>query len=62
MLTASGRDLVPALLALAVWGTRHLPRRGTPAFTHAGCGAAVETRLVCDEGHSVEDSDVVATA
>jgi DNA-binding HxlR family transcriptional regulator len=62
VLTDAGRDLVPALMALAVWGTRHLPRRRTPAFSHAGCGAPLEARLSCAAGHDVPAGKVVVSA
>lgn len=60
VLTDAGSDLVPALLALAAWGARHRPRRGTPSFRHHECGAPVEPHLVCGEGHEVTAAEVVA--
>ncbi|REF36656.1 HxlR family transcriptional regulator [Thermasporomyces composti] len=48
VLTEMGRDLWPALLALASWGERHLadgrPRR---LFVHLGCGGHLTGSPVC---------------
>jgi DNA-binding HxlR family transcriptional regulator len=53
-LTQMGLDLLPSLLALMRWGDTYLADRGGPiALNHLGCGAPVEVRVVCDEGHDV---------
>jgi DNA-binding HxlR family transcriptional regulator len=62
VLTQAGRDLVPALLALAAWGTRHAPRRRSPTWTHDGCGEAVHVALECAAGHRVPDDELVVRA
>jgi DNA-binding HxlR family transcriptional regulator len=62
VLTESGRDLLPALLALAAWGTRHAPRRRSPTYTHDGCGEPVALRLECAAGHPVPDDELVVRA
>ena len=62
VLTASGNDLVPVLIALADWGRKHAPHAETPTMTHAGCGADVVTTMRCAHGHDVATEDVVATA
>lgn len=62
VLTDAGQELVPTLLALAAWGSRHRPRRGTPTFRHDGCDATVEPRLVCGAGHDVTAAEVVVEA
>jgi DNA-binding HxlR family transcriptional regulator len=56
-LTGAGRALRPALVALMQWGDRYRPvPAGPPLYIeHAGCGAAVRARLVCDEGHVLDD-------
>jgi DNA-binding HxlR family transcriptional regulator len=56
-LTGAGRALRPALVALMQWGDRYRPMpAGPPLYIeHAGCGAAVRARLVCDEGHVLDD-------
>ncbi len=52
-LTAKGRDLGVALVALLDWADRWLPASGGPtvAVTHGGCGAPVHAVLSCEEGH-----------
>lgn len=62
VLSEAGSDLLPALLALAGWGTKHLPRKHTPGFTHQGCGEPVETRIECAAGHRVPESEIVVSA
>lgn len=62
ILTASGNDLVPALLALAEWGRKHAPHTETPVMTHAGCGAEIFVTARCADGHDVATPDIVATA
>lgn len=59
VLTETGNDLLPALLALAAWGAKHAPRRGTPAFTHDDCGAEVSVTLRCAAGHDVGTDELV---
>lgn len=61
VLTDSGRDLVPALIALAEWATRHAPHRRSPTLTHAGCGEDVRVSLRCDAGHDLGADDLVVT-
>lgn len=50
VLTAKGRELAPALLALMKWGDRHYPEPGGPPrlTLHAGCGGSVGADLRCD--------------
>jgi HxlR-like helix-turn-helix len=50
-LTASGRDLVPAILALTAWGDRWArPNEGSPIlFVHNVCGRRFEPQVVCSE-------------
>jgi len=48
-LSESGRDLVPALLALTAWGDRWAqPEQGAPMlFNHKGCGCQFQPRITC---------------
>jgi DNA-binding HxlR family transcriptional regulator len=48
-LTAKGRDLVVAVVALMQWGDKHHPDPvGPPRLArHHGCGGALRARLVC---------------
>jgi DNA-binding HxlR family transcriptional regulator len=59
-LTESGRDLVPALLALTEWGDRWRAPAGKPIiYRHAGCGGDVTLQLQCSHGHPVTDPALV---
>ncbi len=64
VLTAKGRDLFPLVVALMQWGDTY--RDDVPGgpirLTHSGCGAAVEVRVECTQGHPVELGDAVASA
>lgn len=60
VLTESGHELQPTLLALAAWGTKHTPKDGTPRFTHDDCGADVSVTLRCAAGHEVGTDELVA--
>jgi DNA-binding HxlR family transcriptional regulator len=63
-LTAMGRDLVPALLALIQWGDQYLSGPAGPPLTlrHAHCGAAVQASVTCTEGHNVPLSELSISA
>jgi DNA-binding HxlR family transcriptional regulator len=54
-LTEMGRDLFPALLALAQWGDKYLTGEAGPPleWRHSDCGAAVTTTVTCAAGHEV---------
>lgn len=60
VLTEAGHELLPLLLALGRWGTRHIPGGG-PKLTHAGCGAAVVVEARCAEGHDVPEVEMLVT-
>jgi len=60
LLTEAGHELLPVLLALAAWGTSHIAGGG-PAFSHAGCGGAVEVAVRCGAGHDVQEQEVLVT-
>ncbi|MGY1826624.1 MULTISPECIES: winged helix-turn-helix transcriptional regulator [unclassified Blastococcus] len=48
LLTAKGRDLAPALIALTEWGDRWAAPDGPPVlYRHATCGSAVTHEVVC---------------
>jgi DNA-binding HxlR family transcriptional regulator len=49
VLTAKGRDLFPALVALMQWGDRHDPAPGGPPtlMKHRGCGGDVDWHRAC---------------
>jgi DNA-binding HxlR family transcriptional regulator len=55
VLTAMGRDLAPAALALMQWGDKYLAGESGPPLelTHDGCGAGVHVEVRCDGGHQV---------
>lgn len=58
VLTDSGHELLPVLMALLQWGAAHSPGRA-PAVTHAECGEPVRAELRCAAGHVVDEDDVV---
>lgn len=60
VLTASGEDLLPVLVALAEWGRRHTGSpTDSPRFEHAECGATVTPDVRCSAGHAVGLDDLV---
>jgi len=61
-LTAMGRELAPALIALMHWGDRYFAEHGPPRIAeHAGCGGELVEQLVCAKCAAVVDSDQVQT-
>lgn len=62
-LTASGRELVPALLALKAWGDRHLQPAGPwTSLRHRGCASSllVEARCPdCGDVLGIEDIETI---
>jgi DNA-binding HxlR family transcriptional regulator len=64
VLTDSGHDLMPSLVALLDWGQAHTgdarPRR--LRLTHADCGERVRTELRCSAGHEVAEEELVVTS
>src|SRR5690242_7492896 len=53
-LTATGRDLRPAVVALVQWGDRWAAGEAGPAVVlrHRDCGEAVSVGLSCEAGHA----------
>ncbi len=60
-LTPSGRELVPAVVALGQWGAAHLPDTNRRTLEHHDCGARVRVVLECDEHHRVDVEEVVVS-
>lgn len=59
LLTAKGRDLAPALIALTEWGDRWASPGEPPIlYRHNACGAEVHQELVCDECGRIGPGDV----
>jgi DNA-binding HxlR family transcriptional regulator len=53
-LTEKGRDLYPILVSLMHWGDKYLAEDGPPVvLTHRDCGAPIELRIRCTDGHEV---------
>lgn len=54
VLTTSGRELLPALIALMQWGDAHLAGPDGPPLrlTHDGCGGEVLAEVGCTAGHT----------
>lgn len=57
ILTARGRDMGVALIALLDWSHHWLPETGLPYLEpqHLECGAPVHTVLRCEAGHDLLD-------
>ena len=60
-LTDSGRDLMPAVLALGQWGVRHAAGTVGRTFHHDGCGEAVRIVVECAAHHRVGVEDTVVS-
>ncbi|MCS0499117.1 winged helix-turn-helix transcriptional regulator [Protaetiibacter mangrovi] len=59
-LTARGRELAPALIALTEWGDRWAAPAGEPVlYRHHGGEHPVRMRLVCEECGVLDDADDV---
>lgn len=61
LLSAKGRDLGPALIALTIWGDRWASPDGPPIeYHHAECGAGVTQQLVCEVCGPIDGEQVAA--
>lgn len=60
VITPKGLDLVPAVMGLLQWGDRYRADPEGPAVLvrHRGCGARVEARPLCEQGHHVRAHDM----
>ncbi|WP_334143963.1 helix-turn-helix domain-containing protein [Corynebacterium nuruki] len=58
VLTEAGSDLMPVIMGLFVWGSKHgeLPTR--VESVHAGCGEPVEVEVRCRAGHLLAPEDI----
>ncbi|TWE11802.1 HxlR family transcriptional regulator [Rudaeicoccus suwonensis] len=61
VLTESGRDLMPAVLALGQWGAKYADGTRARTFEHAGCGGAVHVVVECAEHHQVGVDEVIVS-
>jgi DNA-binding HxlR family transcriptional regulator len=60
-LTAAGRDLFPAIVALMRWGDAHLAAPAGPPIVlrHHGCGEIADPRLTCQHcGQEIDARNV----
>ena len=59
-LTQMGRDLMPAIVALAAWGDTYLQGDDGPALalTHLNCGKDVAVEVRCQAGHVLGPGDI----
>ncbi|MDP3897270.1 MAG: helix-turn-helix domain-containing protein [Mesorhizobium sp.] len=63
LLTQSGLELVPVILALTAWGDRWVqPAEGQPIrFVHTTCGESLVPAVTCSScGEAIHASDVLA--
>jgi DNA-binding HxlR family transcriptional regulator len=58
VLTASGMDLLPIVIALFEWGTAHADGNDELEFAHIDCGEPATVQLECAAGH-VLDADAM---
>ncbi|WUO42647.1 helix-turn-helix transcriptional regulator [Streptomyces sp. NBC_00285] len=60
VITSKGMDLVPAVMGLLQWGDRYRADPEGPAVLvrHRGCGAHVDVRTRCEQGHPVQAKDI----
>jgi DNA-binding HxlR family transcriptional regulator len=58
VLTPAGDDLMPVVLSLFAWGSRHGGATPGVEVVHAGCGEPVEVRTTCADGHVLGSDDV----
>jgi DNA-binding HxlR family transcriptional regulator len=63
-LTEMGRDLFPALIALAQWGDKYLAGPSGPPlrWRHANCEAPVAAEVRCADGHEVPIGELQVSA
>jgi DNA-binding HxlR family transcriptional regulator len=63
VLTESGRDLQPVVVALTHWGDRWAAPDGAPiVYEHADCGGGIEHQLRCTKCGDIDDATPVAAA
>jgi len=59
VLTAKGRDLGPALIALTNWGDRWASADGPPIlYRHADCGGPIDQQIVCANCGPIDNAEV----
>jgi hypothetical protein len=58
VLTPSGVEFMPVVLAMFEWGRRHLPNRSTLRLFHKDCGAEASVEIRCAKGHKVPASEL----
>ena len=63
-LTAKGRDLLPAVVALMQWGDAYAADPAGPPveLRHRDCGGDVRAELRCADGHHVVAREIVVSA
>jgi DNA-binding HxlR family transcriptional regulator len=64
LLTDKGREIVPVLTMLMMWGDRHqpLPEGPTRQATHRGCGGRAGWNLRCERCHEPIDLSAIEIA
>ena len=61
LLSAKGRALVPALVALRIWSERFVPGDPSPLRLRTSTGEDVEVRLTTSDGRAVDVDEIVAS-
>lgn len=58
VLTPAGLDLMPVVLSLFAWGSRHAGETPGVEVVHAGCGEPVAVQVACADGHVLGSDEV----
>lgn len=58
VLTDAGSDLMPVIIGLFEWGSKHGQRRSGVESVHVGCGEPAEVEVRCRAGHLLSSEDV----
>lgn len=58
VLTESGTDLLPVVVALFEWGRKHVPNRSRMHVAHHDCGAPAHVEVRCEAGHEVPPDEL----
>lgn len=58
VLTEAGHDLMPVILGLFVWGSRHAELPTQLENVHADCGQPIGVEVRCSAGHQVTSDDI----
>ncbi|MFM1731244.1 winged helix-turn-helix transcriptional regulator [Prescottella soli] len=58
VLTPAGIDLIPVVIGLFEWGTKHAEGTDELEFAHIGCGEPVALRVSCTAAHDLGADEI----